>query len=88
MASCFGVRRSCRFSNEVHGSCRGPDFRTVSWPTPRRRRNALLQRPDVPDLDTNTGAVFIPFIDVDVVRYNDKSPWPTNATAWARPLSA
>jgi hypothetical protein len=38
-----------------------------------------LQRPDAPDLDTNTGAIFIPFIDVDVVRYNDKAPWPTNA---------
>ena len=38
-----------------------------------------LQRPDAPDLDTNTGAIFIPYIDVDIVRYNDKSPWPTNA---------
>jgi hypothetical protein len=38
-----------------------------------------VQRPDVPDLDTNTGTIFIPFIDVDVVRYNDKAPWPTNA---------
>lgn len=38
-----------------------------------------LQRPDQPDVDTNTGAIFIPFIDVDVVRFNDKAPWPTNA---------
>jgi hypothetical protein len=38
-----------------------------------------LQRPDTPDLDTNTGAIFIPYIDVDVVRYNDKAPWPSNA---------
>jgi len=38
-----------------------------------------LQRPDTPDVDTNTGAIFIPYIDVDVVHYNDKPPWPTNA---------
>ena len=38
-----------------------------------------LQRPDKPDVDTNTGAIFIPFIDVDVVHYDDKAPWPTNA---------
>ena len=38
-----------------------------------------LQRPDRPDVDTNTGRIFIPYIDVDVVRYNDKAPWPTNA---------
>jgi hypothetical protein len=38
-----------------------------------------LQRPDQPDFDTNTGTYFIPYIDVDVVRYNDKAPWPTNA---------
>jgi hypothetical protein len=38
-----------------------------------------LQRPDVPDLDTNTGAIFIPLIDVDVVKYDDKAPWPNNA---------
>lgn len=38
-----------------------------------------LQFPDHPDLDTNSGAVFIPYIDMDVVHYNDKAPWPTNA---------
>jgi hypothetical protein len=38
-----------------------------------------LQRPDAPDLDTNTGTFFTPYIDVDAVRYNDKTPWPTNA---------
>jgi len=38
-----------------------------------------LQRPDQPDLDTNNGTYFVPYIDVDVVRYNDKAPWPTNA---------
>ncbi len=37
-----------------------------------------LQRPDPPDVDTNNGAIFIPYIDVDVVRYNDEAPWPTN----------
>ncbi len=45
-----------------------------------------LQRPDTPDLDTNTGAIFIPQIDVDVVRYNDKSPWPTNADGFGPSL--
>jgi hypothetical protein len=38
-----------------------------------------LQRPDQPDVDPNTGAIFIPYLDVDVVHYNDKPPWPTNA---------
>ena len=38
-----------------------------------------LQMPDAPDLDTNTGAIFIPYIDVDVVHYNDKAPWPLEA---------
>jgi hypothetical protein len=38
-----------------------------------------LQRPDVPDLNTNTGTYFIPYIDVDVVDYNNQEPWPTAA---------
>ena len=38
-----------------------------------------VQCPDQPDLMTNNGTIFVPYIDVDVVRYNDKSPWPTNA---------
>jgi hypothetical protein len=38
-----------------------------------------LQMPDAPDVDTNTGGILVPYIDVDVVRYNDKAPWPTNA---------
>ena len=36
-----------------------------------------LQRPDDPDVDTN--GVFVPYIDVDVVRYDNRPPWPTNA---------
>jgi hypothetical protein len=38
-----------------------------------------LQRPDAPDLNTNTGAWFVPYIDVDVVHYNNETPWPTAA---------
>ena len=38
-----------------------------------------IQRPDVPDWDTNTASFYVPYIDVDVVRYDDKAPWPTNA---------
>jgi hypothetical protein len=38
-----------------------------------------LQRPDHPDLETNTGSLFVPYIDVDVVHYDDKAPWPTLA---------
>jgi hypothetical protein len=45
-----------------------------------------IQCPDHPDVDTNTGAIFIPYIDVDVVRYNDKSPWPTNADGFGPSL--
>ena len=45
-----------------------------------------LQRPDAPELDTNTGAILVPYIDVDVVRYNDKAPWPTNADGFGPSL--
>src|SRR5207247_5655426 len=45
-----------------------------------------LQRPDAPDLDTNTGAIFIPYVDVDVVRYDNKAPWPTNADGFGASL--
>jgi hypothetical protein len=45
-----------------------------------------LQRPDAPDLDTNTGSIFLPHIDVDVVRYDNKSPWPTNADGFGPSL--
>jgi hypothetical protein len=38
-----------------------------------------IQRPDASDLDTNTGSLFVPYIDVDVVHYDAKAPWPTNA---------
>jgi hypothetical protein len=41
--------------------------------------NLALQCPDQPDFDTNTGAIFIPYFDIDVVRYDDEAPWPTNA---------
>ncbi|PYK02366.1 MAG: hypothetical protein DME23_01735 [Verrucomicrobia bacterium] len=45
-----------------------------------------LQRPDTPDVDTNSGAIFVPYVDVDVVRYNDKEPWPTNADGFGPSL--
>jgi hypothetical protein len=38
-----------------------------------------LQRPDAPDLDTNTGTYFIPYVDIDVVDYSNQSPWPAAA---------
>jgi hypothetical protein len=38
-----------------------------------------IQRPDSPDLDTNSGAIFIPYIDVDAVRYDSQAPWPLSA---------
>src|SRR5262249_6064511 len=38
-----------------------------------------LQFPDQPDFDTNSGTYFIPYIDMDLVRYDDKWPWPTTA---------
>src|SRR5439155_14905412 len=38
-----------------------------------------LQRPGPPDVATNTGTIFIPYIDVDVVRYDNQAPWPANA---------
>jgi hypothetical protein len=30
-------------------------------------------------LDTNTGSLFVPYIDIDVVHYDDKAPWPIQA---------
>lgn len=45
-----------------------------------------LQFPDQPDFDTNTGTFFIPYIDMDVVHYADKSPWPTNADGYGSSL--
>lgn len=44
-----------------------------------------LQRPDEPDVSTN-GVVLVPFLEVDNVRYNDKSPWPTNAAGFGASL--
>ncbi len=41
-----------------------------------------LQRPDSPDFLTNqvgTVAVFVPYLAVDSVRYNDRAPWPVAA---------
>jgi len=38
-----------------------------------------IQRPDAPDLNTNTGSLYVPYIDVDVLHYDNKTPWPTNA---------
>jgi hypothetical protein len=51
-----------------------------------RGETLALQRPDQPDLNTNTGTYFTPYIDVDVVRYNDKAPWPTNADGFGPSL--
>jgi hypothetical protein len=45
-----------------------------------------LQSPDQPDVDTNSGAIFIPYFDIDVVRYSDTSPWPTNADGFGASL--
>lgn len=41
-----------------------------------------LQRPDSPDYVTNQFgqvSVFVPYLAVDSVRYNDRAPWPANA---------
>jgi len=40
-----------------------------------------LQMPDKPDFTTNGTevTVFVPYIDVDVVRYDNRSPWPEQA---------
>ncbi|MFO1498710.1 MAG: lamin tail domain-containing protein [Verrucomicrobiota bacterium] len=38
-----------------------------------------LQRPGPPDLNTNTGNYFIPYLDVDVVDYSPQAPWPAAA---------
>ncbi len=38
-----------------------------------------LERPDTPDLDTNTGTYFVPYVAIDVVDYSSQSPWPAAA---------
>jgi hypothetical protein len=45
-----------------------------------------VQFPDHPDVDTNTGAIFIPYVDVDVVRYQDTAPWPASANGFGPSL--
>ncbi len=45
-----------------------------------------LQYPDHPDFDTNSGTYYVPYIDVDVVRYGDQAPWPTNADGYGPSL--
>jgi CotH protein/lamin tail-like protein/chitobiase/beta-hexosaminidase-like protein/K319-like protein/Fn3 domain-containing protein len=37
-----------------------------------------LERPDAPDVDTN-GTVIVPYFNIDLVRYDNSAPWPTNA---------
>ncbi len=37
-----------------------------------------IKKPDQPDLNTN-GTIFIPYIVLDSVRYNNKAPWPLEA---------
>src|SRR5262245_53685756 len=38
-----------------------------------------LERPDTPDLNTNNGTYFIPYVAVDVVDYSSQAPWSTGA---------
>ncbi|HTI68940.1 MAG TPA: lamin tail domain-containing protein [Candidatus Limnocylindria bacterium] len=45
-----------------------------------------LQRPDQPDVDTNTGAIFIPYLNVDTVRYDNHAPWPVAAAGTGESL--
>ena len=45
-----------------------------------------LQRPGAAEVDAVTGAVHIPYIDVDVVRYDNKAPWPLAAAGGGESL--
>ncbi|MEO8426230.1 MAG: lamin tail domain-containing protein, partial [Verrucomicrobiota bacterium] len=40
-----------------------------------------LERPETQETDSN-GVVFVPYVAVDEVRYNDRAPWPTNAAGF------
>jgi len=55
-----------------------PSFVPIFGPFPGALQDGgetlALQRPDAPDLDTNTGALFIPYIDMDVVHYDNHAP--------------
>ncbi len=44
-----------------------------------------LQKPDHADVDTN-GVVFVPYITVDAVRYDNRPPWPTNTAGFGPSL--
>ena len=50
------------------------------YPAVLQKGGELLQlrKPDNLDVETN-GTVVVPYITVDVVRYDDQAPWPTNA---------
>ncbi len=60
-----------------------PSSVSIFGPYPGRMQGGgetlSIQRPDAPDLDTNSGSLYVPYIDLDVVRYDNKAPWPTNA---------
>jgi hypothetical protein len=67
-----------------------PSSAPIFGPYPGRLQGGgerlAVQSVDAPDLDTNTGAIFIPHIDVDVVQYDSRVPWPTNADGYGASL--
>ncbi len=42
-------------------------------------KSLALRRPGPPEVDPKNGAVVVPYIDEDVVHYDDKAPWPVAA---------
>jgi hypothetical protein len=59
-----------------------PVFGPFSGTLQRGGERLELQRPDAPDAVTNENGViagyFVPYLQVDLVRFKDSSPWPTN----------
>ncbi len=60
-----------------HGiSASVPIFGPLSGTLQRNGEALALQHPGTPDLDPVTGAYYVPYIDVDVVDYRARAPWP------------
>jgi hypothetical protein len=88
MAGVISGRRSCRLSNKYTV----PAAVQIFGPYPGRLQGGgetlSLQRPDVPDLDTNTGAIFIPSLMSMSYGTTTNLRGRRTRTDWARPLNA
>ena len=55
-----------------------PVFGPIGGALQNEGERLVLRRPDSPDIGLN-GVLFVPYLTVDSVRYDNRPPWPTNA---------